>query len=147
MNTSETNVSYVEWLNAKVMHEASRKWLSELKFMKDEQLFFDDLIRSYTLQLIDSTRFKESKYLVEKLSTIQKETEEYIKTVTAHENGLEVMVNDIPEPEEEEAYRKEHNDLIMTIASFLSNYRRLKSRLFSLIKEIIRDQKKKRLLQ
>lgn len=147
MKNIDTKATYVEWLNAKVMHKASRKWLSELKFIKDEQLFFDDLIKSFTLQLIDSSRFDESKALVEKLSAMQTQTDIYIKTVMAHENGLEIMVNEIDEPKEEEAYRKEHNDLIITIASFLSHYRRLKTQLFSLVKGIIKDQKQKRLLQ
>ena len=52
MKNMYTKANYVEWLSAEVMHEASRKWLSELRFIKDEQLFFDDLINSYTNHLI-----------------------------------------------------------------------------------------------
>ncbi|NNK40881.1 MAG: hypothetical protein HKP45_09540, partial [Winogradskyella sp.] len=60
MSTFNTNPKMVEWLNADEMHDASKKWLSELEFVADEQLFFDDLIKSYTLQLIDSKYFNKS---------------------------------------------------------------------------------------
>ena len=55
---------YVEWLNAELMHEESVKWLSELKFIKDEEHFFEDLIKLFTLQLIDSKNFSKSKETV-----------------------------------------------------------------------------------
>ena len=41
MKTKEVKVKYEAWLNTETMHNSSVKWLSELKFAKDEQLFFD----------------------------------------------------------------------------------------------------------
>ena len=81
----ERVVKYEAWLSTETMHSGSLKWLSELRFAKDEQLFFDDLVKSYTLQLIDSKHFTESKKIVEQLSTSQKETDQLINTIVDHE--------------------------------------------------------------
>ena len=129
------------------MHKDSIKWLSELRFAKDEELFFDDLIKSYTLQLIDSKHFSESKNIVQKLSALRKETNTLINTTINHENGLKIMVDGKNEINKENAYKDEHAKLIITMSTFLKKYRALKSQLFTLIKSIIKEGKQKRLLQ
>ena len=138
---------YEAWLSTETMHSGSRKWLSELRFAKDEQLFFDDLVKSYTLQLIDSKHFMESKEIVEQLSAQQKETDALINTVVNHEKGLQIMVDGINQLQEENAYKDKHAKLIIKVSQFLENYRALKSQLFTLIKSIIKEGKQKRLLQ
>ena len=45
MITTKTQVKYLEWLSADEMYEESKKWLSELSFIKDEHLFFEDIIK------------------------------------------------------------------------------------------------------
>ncbi|MBT8273994.1 MAG: hypothetical protein KJO77_09320 [Bacteroidia bacterium] len=146
MKTKPKKTKYVEWLSAEVMHKASRKWLSELQFICDEQLFFDDLIKSYTLQLIDSKHFETSKKIVEKLSELQKRNENLINVVKIHENELEIMVDGIDQPNEEEMYKQKHRDMIVLMSEYFNEYRMLKKRLFDLIKKIIKDEKQKRLL-
>lgn len=147
MKTTHTKTIYVEWLNATVMHDASRKWLSELLFIKDEQLFFNDLIKSYTLQLIDSSHFSESKNVIDKLIKTQKKTNKLLQAVENHERDLKVMVDVIEQVEEEEAYKEEHRVLIVLVNDFFQNYQAMKRQLFTLIKSIIKEQKQKRLLE
>ncbi|ULC57911.1 hypothetical protein MBM09_08255 [Flaviramulus sp. BrNp1-15] len=147
MKTKKVKVKYDAWLSPEIMHNASRKWLSELEFAKDEELFFDDLVKSYTLQLIDSKHFSESKKIVDRLSKIQKETEKLIEIVKTHEVDLKIMVDGINQLAEEDAYRKEHGKLIIIISEFLEKYRTLKTELFTLVKGVIKEGKQKRLLQ
>lgn len=148
MKTKQVKVKkYEAWLSAETMHKGSTKWLSELYFAKDEQLFFDDLVKSYTLQLIDSKHFSESKKIVDQLNALQKETNLLLDTVINHAKGLKVMVDGINEIEKEDAYKEKHGKLIITISQFLEKYRTLKSQLFTLIKSIIKEGKQKRLLQ
>lgn len=144
MKTKE--VKYQVWLNSENMHRDSRKWLSELEFVKDEQLFFDDLIKSYTLQLIDSKHFAKSNEIVNELSVLQKNTDTLIKNVMKHEKDLEIMVDGINEVQKENAYKDLHTKLIITINNFFNKYRIFKTQLFSLIKDIIKEGKQKRLL-
>ena len=46
MKTTKRKVKkYEAWLSPETMHKGSLNWLSELRFAKDEQLFFDDLVK------------------------------------------------------------------------------------------------------
>ncbi len=147
MKTIHTHARHVEWLSAEEMHIESKKWLSELEFLKDEQLFFDDLIKSYTLQLIDNNHFEDSKKLVEELSHVVKRTQLLIEAVKTHENELQIMVDGINQIKEESIYKKEHRNLIEIIGEFKKTYNKLKIKLFSLIKTVMKEGKQKRLLE
>lgn len=144
---TQKNRKYVEWLNADIMHEASRNWLSELRFIKDEQQFLSNLIKSYTLQLIDASHFAESKKIVETLEALQKKNKKYIETVKAHENELLIMVDGIDQLQEEEAYRNKHRTLLVNINYYFKEYRKLKKQVFRTIEDIMKHEKQKRLLQ
>lgn len=147
MKTKQINIKkYEAWLSTETMHKDTTEWLSELRFTQDEQLFFDDLVKSYTIQLIDEKHFAESKEMVGQLGTLQKETDRLINSVISHEKGLKIMVDGINQIQEENAYKEEHGKLIIKVSEFLEKYRTLKSQLFKLIKSILVESKQKRLL-
>lgn len=147
MKTVKTSAKYVEWLSAEEMHQASRGWISELKFIKDEQHFFDDLIKAYTLQLIDSENFLKSKEIVETLNKLQKKNKALIKIIIVHENKLEIMVDGIDEPKKEETYKDGHRELIVKVSEYLKEYRDLKIKLFDIVKGVMKKEKQKFLLK
>lgn len=147
METKEINAKYDVWLNAENMHRDSRNWLSELEFTKDEELFLDDLIKSYTLQLIDSKHFAESKKVIDKLSKIQKETDSLLEIVKNHEKGLSIMVDGINEFDKEKAFKNKHVKLIVNVKNFLDRYKTLKTELFTVVKGVLKEGKQKRLLE
>lgn len=147
MKKKQVKVKYQAWLSTEIMHNDSLRWLSELRFIKDEQLFFNDLIKSYTLQLIDSKHFAESKEIIPQISVFPKDTNMLINKVVEHEKGLKIMVDGLDQLEEENAYKDEHAKFIITINEFLEKYRTLKTELFLLIKGIIKEGKQKLLLQ
>jgi tRNA/tmRNA/rRNA uracil-C5-methylase (TrmA/RlmC/RlmD family) len=147
MRTTESKINYVVWLSPEVMHEASRKWLSELEFIKGEQLFFRDLIKSYALYLIDSKHIDESRKVIENLNKIKKKTTLLAESVQNHENKLIIWEDSINHSKEEERYKTEHRKLIIEVSKFFQNYRIFKTKFFDLIKEIIKEQRQKRLLK
>ena len=67
MKNAQTHSRYVDWLNADQMHKNSKEWLSELRFIKDEHLFFEDLIKSYTLDLLEPQKFVHNKEIIDKI--------------------------------------------------------------------------------
>lgn len=144
MKTIHTNAKHTEWLSAEDMHYASKQWLSELEFCKEEQMFFEDLIRSYTLQILDNNHFQESKIVVEDLSKNVKETETLLKAIKIHEEKLSIMVDGINQIEEEKAYKKEHRNLTELTFEFKKRYQNLKTKLFDIIKTVIKESKQKR---
>ncbi len=147
MKTTHKHPKYIEWLSADEMHDVTQKWLLEMEFIKDEQLFFDDLIKHYTLQLIDSKYFEDSKKLVNELSKLQKRTAILIKAVKNHKNDLKILLDGINQPDEEAAYKKEHRELVSVINKFTKQNNALKLKLFNLVKGIIKKEKQKLLLK
>ena len=146
METIQTQANYVEWLSAGQMHEASKEWLSELRFIKDEHLFFEDLIKSYTLQLISPEKFSHNKEIIDAINRSQKKNNFFIEAVKVHENELKIMVDGVNELKKEQAYKKEHRGLIIEISEFKKNYISLKMQLFDILKTIKKEEKQRRLL-
>ncbi|WP_323789532.1 hypothetical protein [Psychroserpens sp.] len=144
--TTKTHIHYVEWLSADQMHDASKEWLSELKFLRDEHLFFEDLITKFTSQIIDFGKFSDTKEIIDAINKSQKRNNLLIEVVKTHENDLQIMVDGIDQVEEEKAYTKEHSGLIVTIANFLKEYKLLKAQLFNIIKDIKKEDKQRRLI-
>lgn len=147
MKTKNKQIQDIKWLNAEYMHRNTKKWLSELEFIKDEGLFFDDLIKLYTLQLISPKHFEKSKEFVDKLSKLNKRTDKLISLVKVHESKLKIIVDSIDQPKEEATYREDHEWFSKNIDLFLKKYKVFKTQLFKLIKNVLKEQKQKLLLQ
>lgn len=147
MKTKGNQLKYIEWPNAEDMHDNSRKWLSELEFIKDEELFFDDLIKLYTLQLTNSKHFTESKKIVDKLSKFHKKTDNLISMVKIHERKLKIMADGIDQLKEGDNYKEENQWFTKNLNQFLEKYRAFKVQLFYLLKGILKEQKQKLLLK
>lgn len=146
MKTIQTQARYIEWLSAEEMHKHSQDWLSELRFIRDEHLFFEDLIKSYTLQMIDPEKFSHNKEIIDAINRSQKKNNLLIEALKVHENELEIMLDGIDQPKQEEAYKKEHRGLIVEVNQFKKDYIMLKKQLFDIIKTIKKDEKNRRLL-
>ncbi|WP_040756710.1 hypothetical protein [Winogradskyella psychrotolerans] len=146
MKTTQTNLRHAEWLSAEEMHIVSKEWLSELNFIKDEHLFFEDLVTHFTSQLIASDKFSDSKEIVDAINRSEKHNNKLIEAVKMHENELEIMVDGIDQKEAEKAYTKEHQDLVIGIKDFLKEYKSLKTQLFDIIKNIKKEDKRSHLL-
>ena len=146
MKTRQTNLRFVKWLSSEEMNEASKQWLSELNFVKDEHLFFEDLVTQFTSQLIASGNFSSNKEIIDAINLSQKQNNTLIEAVKIHKNELQIMVDEIDQLEEEKAYAKEHSDLIIAITKFLKEYRSLKTQLFDIIKNIKKEEKNRYLL-
>ena len=106
MKTIQTQVKYVEWLSAEEMHDASKEWLSELRFIKDEHLFFEDLITTYTSLIIESGKFSDTTEIADAINKSEKQNNLLIEAVKVHENKLQIMVDGIDQLKEEKAYTK-----------------------------------------
>jgi hypothetical protein len=146
MKTSGKTHRYVEWFSSEEMHADAIHWLSELNFIRDEQMFLNSLIKSYTLQLIDKKIYDHSKDLVSNILDAEQEAVKLMKRVQAHENQLEIMTDDVDQPKMERAYLQTHKDLMGEMQQYAEKYRDLKKRLFNLLSAVIKKEKQKRLL-
>jgi hypothetical protein len=146
MKTTQVNTNFIEWLSAEEMHNNSKEWLLELEFLNDEYLFFEDLIKWNTLQLIDFQAYSKSKEIVENFSKSKNTNDTLIKLIKKHENSLEILVDGIDQPNKETAYKKEHKTLLISVKNHLKEHRTLKLSLFDILKKIKKSEKQKRMI-
>ncbi|HLT34358.1 MAG TPA: hypothetical protein VKZ98_11245 [Aquaticitalea sp.] len=141
-----SKTTYVEWLNAEEMHEHVQQWMSELEFANDEFRFLEDLIKTYTLQLIESKQFSDNKEIIDAINRTGKRNHLLLEAIRVHSNELEILMDGIDQPKDEESYKERHRDLILRVKEFLLDYRSLKTQLFSMIQSILKKEKQRLLL-
>ena len=146
MKATQTHTNFVEWLSAEDMHNDSKEWVLELEFLNDEYLFFEDLMRSYTLQLIDLQDYSKNKKIIEAIGNSRKENDNLKELIREHENKLEILIDGVDQPNEEEAYKNGHKSLLISFKNHLKEHKELKYSLFGIIKEIKKKEKQKRLI-
>ncbi len=146
MKAREPNIKYVEWQSPDELHEISLNWVSELKFIKDEQHFLDELMQNYMLELLSGNVYKKSKKVLNDLSEERKDLEPLFKEIINHHNALAILVDGKDQPVEEKQYKDDHRALIIKVNEYLINYKDTKRKVFELIKTIMKREKQKRLL-
>ena len=85
----------IEFLSADEMHKASLGWLRELEFIKDEHLFFEDMITSFSLQLIQNKGFEQNVEIIDVINASQKRNNSLIKIIKKHDKNLRLLVDGI----------------------------------------------------
>jgi hypothetical protein len=146
MEINRSNIKYIEWRTTEDLHEDIVNCISELRFIRDEQQFLEDLIRSYTMDLLGGDLYEKSKEVIGKLSDSRKALTPLQRKLIAHNNNLEVLLDENDIPCEIEDYKEDHYQLMFEVASYYSKFKKVKRRIFNLIKKIMKDAKQKRLL-
>ncbi|WP_372920016.1 hypothetical protein [Salegentibacter sp.] len=143
----QKNFRYIEWKSPEEMHYSAQQWSSILAFIKDEHLFFEDMLREYTLPIIESNLVSEVNSLIDRLKKSNEEMESLTRKVTQHQNGLDILVDGKDQPEEEKKYKEEHRQIMREMNSFSDTYKELKKDIFEKISGALKNQKQKRLLK
>ncbi len=146
MKTIMPNIKYIESKNPDELHVESLNWISELKFIKDEQHFLDDLLKSYTIQLIENQDFSKNKKIISQLSKLRKTGEKLLKKLINHENELLILVDGIDQIKEEKHYRFLHSTYLLEVTNYFNDYKAIKRDIFIVVKAIMKHEKQKRLL-
>ncbi len=146
MKTIIPNIKYIETKSPDELHVESLNWISELKFIKDEQKFLEDLLKSYTIQLIENQNFSKNREIINDLTKIRKSGESLLKKLINHENELLILVDGIDQIKEEKHYRFLHSTYLLEVTNYFNDYKDIKKEIFSAIKEIMKHEKQKRLL-
>ena len=146
MKTIMPNIKYIESKNPDELHVESLNWISELKFIKDEQHFLDELLKSYTIQLIENQDFSKNKKIISQLSKLRKTGENLLKKLINHENELLILVDGIDQIKEEKHYRFLHSTYLLEVTNYFNDYKAIKRDIFIVVKAIMKHEKQKRLL-
>lgn len=138
--------TYIDSYSAEDMHENSKKWFSELSFIKDEQRFLISLIQSFAIKPIDKKEFSRTEEFRKDIEENQKILNPIIKQVQKHMNQLEIMIDGVNQLEMEHAYRKTHKKLFQKVNQILLDYRTIKERGFAKLSSILKSTKQKKAL-
>ncbi|MCX2839754.1 hypothetical protein OQ279_16535 [Salinimicrobium sp. MT39] len=84
MEKKTHNYRYIEWKTPDEMHFSSLQWKSELNFIKDEHRFFEDMLKEYTLPILESQLFSRVKELIEQLNLSRKDLKLLENRVAQH---------------------------------------------------------------
>lgn len=146
MKTIMPDIKYIESKSPEELHVESLNWISELKFIKDEQHFLDELLKSYTLQLIEKQDFAKNKEMITRLSKLEKDGGKLLKKIINHENEILILVDGVDQIKEEKHYRFLHNTHLLEVTNYFNDYKDAKREIFDVVKKIMKDEKQKRLL-
>ncbi len=133
---------YIEWFDAAEMHEHSKDWFSELTFIKDEQQFLNNLIKSFAVKAIDKESFGKIKDFKSELAENHRSLMALFKMVQKHMNQLEIMIDDVDQLEMEKAYRITHKELFAKVDEYLLAYRAIKEIGFESLSAILKANKR-----
>lgn len=146
MENKVHNYRYIEWKTPDEMHFSSVQWKSELNFIKDEHRFFEDMLKEYTMPIIESQLFSRVKELIQQLELSRKEMGKLDTRVNDHTKRLQRLVENVDEPKESRIYRQEHKTILNDVVHFSRQYKRLKKEIFDAVTKAMKQQKQKRLL-
>ncbi len=131
--------------NLSKLHRISQKWHAELDFIRDEQHFLEDLISTFFIDLCSVEFFPDTRKLNLKLDESIKKGNLLTLELQTHEKFLVTLLESV-HLEGEQNYRKLHKKLANRIDQFVQSNKLLKSRIFSIIKNIMKQHKQKLLL-
>ena len=143
MSTGQTTKSYMEWFSADEMHEHSKKWLSELSFIRDEQEFLKNLIQSFAIKSLTKLEFTRINDFKNAITENRRRLNLISKRVQKHMNQLEIMIDGVNQLEMEKAYKKTHKLLYQKVNNYLLDYRTVKEKGFAQLASILKTAKQK----
>jgi len=129
---------YIEWFDAGEMHEHSKKWFSELSFIKDEQQFLNSLIQTFAVKPLDQDAFRQLNDFNKAIAENKQRLISIFKQVQKHMNQLVIILDEVNQIEMEQAYRKTHKNLFMKVNQCVIDFRNIKQRGFSNLTGILK---------
>lgn len=139
MRTLHTESKYAEWFSPDEMLDNTRKWLSELRLIKDEHLFFENVLHKTALELLPKEVADKFEF-IHAINKSEKRANMLIGMVKSHRHKIEIVMDNLDQLQEEKLYKYEHKSLIDAISGFKKNFNTLKSQLFDIVKRVKREE-------
>ena len=127
------------------MYQATNRWISELKFIADEEHFFEELILDYTLAFLNKEHIVKFKKTIASLKKNQKMGIDLLQHLQIHKNRLQELLDDIIVPNEYETYRNKHFDWAIQTNTLKERNRKLKKELYVVLKKYLKKNKQKKI--
>jgi hypothetical protein len=126
-------------------HNETTKWLNELEFIQDEQIFLENLLSSHFLDLSKPKLYDSTRKLIKKLKGVENMTNELSDTLQIHNKHIATLTESL-QSKGKKGLRKEHKKIKKDFEVYQLNFKYVKRKIFSNIKEIMKAHKQKLLI-
>lgn len=138
---------YLDQASLDQLHRASRAWLSEIEFWKNEVQFLSNLASKDLMAFIAKEKISRATEVFAILKTWQKTELPSLKEMVAlHERHLGVLLEN-PFNGDDTAFRLEHGKIEQKISAFMADFRKMKQEIFQVEEEIMLEEKTKNQLE
>lgn len=132
--------SSVEHLLAK-----TKKWTSEIEFIRVEQAFLKEMLTEHILGLCETHNFQTAKLLLNGIEHEEKLGDELLVNINEHAINLSLLIENIY-LKREDNFRQHHEELKVEVKNYIENFKYLKKQVFELVLLIMKIEKQHRLL-
>lgn len=123
----------------------TKKWTSEINFIKVEQNFLKEILSEHILGLCETNNFKKAKLLLNGIEHEQILGNELLKNIEEHNINLSLLYENIY-LKREDNFRKHHEYLKVEVHNYFENFKYLKEQVFDLVLLIMKKEKQRKLL-
>lgn len=123
----------------------TKKWISEIEFIKVEQDFLKELLSEHIFSLCTTHNFQKAKLLLNGITHEHKLGDELLINIKDHSVNLSLLIENIY-LKREENFRKNHENLKIEVINYVDNFKYLKEQVFDLVLQIMRKEKQQKLL-
>lgn len=126
-------------------HDQNNIWLEELEFVHDEHIFLEHLLSSHFLDLSSEKLFEPTKKLIQKLNDVEKMDNELEDEIQTHNKHVATLLESLQLYGKKDLV-KEHQRIQKDFDTFHLNFKYAKKKIYKMIKEIMKEHKKKLLI-
>ena len=123
----------------------TKKWASEIEFLKIEQNFLKELIADHVIILCETNNFQKAKLLLSGIEHEIKLGNELLININDHNMNLSLLIENIY-LKREDNFRNNHDSLKSEVINYIDNFKYLKEQVFELVLFIMKKEKQKKML-
>lgn len=131
--------------NIYLLHDDSLKWINELMFIADEQVFLENLLSSHFLELSSSDHYETARKLIKKLKEVEKSGRDLMDTIELHNKHMATMIESL-QLEYDVRLEADHETIQKDFDNYNVKFKYVKKKIFGIIKKIMLDHKQKLLI-
>jgi len=142
MKTHQWQLKYVKWFSTEEMYEAANNWVSELNFVRDEQVFFEHLLQQLLRSELCCKASFTCKSLRKELDMLKRDCNLLVSAAFRQKRKLYNLTDGIDQIDQEDLLRERHHEFIDVIGEFLMIHNQLKKDLFDMVKLELKTRRK-----
>lgn len=127
------------------LHTITQRWVADLTFLNDENYFLQDLINLHFIDLCNYEMLPATRKLNARIASSIKKNNLLLFQLQTHEKQLATLFES-EHFKGEVDFRNAHKMLAKSFDLHVESNKLLKNRVFNVIKDIMKQQKRKRLL-